>query len=212
MRGGAGADLILGGFGDDTLIGGAGADDLGGGSGFDVVSYAGGGAVRLALWNPFLHSGDAAGDTIRADVEVVEGSHFNDTLEGSAAANNFRGANGNDRLVGGGGSDTLSGGSGADTLEGGAGDDSLLGGAGDDRFVYASGGGADVIADFDSGSSVVDVIRLVGFGAAFDSFAEVIAASSQQGAHVSIDFGAGNTLTLENIILGDLDVDDFIFG
>jgi Ca2+-binding RTX toxin-like protein len=212
LRGAGGADLILGGFGDDTLVGGSGADDLGGGDGLDVASYAGGGAVRVALWNPALNSGDAAGDNIRADVEVVEGSLFNDTLEGSASANNLRGSNGSDRIAGGGGSDTLSGDLGNDTLDGGAGSDRLIGGGASDTFVFASGGGADAITDFLSGSSVIDVIRLQGFGAAFYSFAEVIAAAAQAGADTVITFGVGATLTLQNLALADLDADDFAFG
>lgn len=212
LRGGDGGDLILGGFGNDTAVGGAGADDMGGGAGFDVVSYVGGGAVRVALWNPAFHTGDAAGDNIRADIEVVEGSLFNDTLEGSAAANTLRGSNGNDRILGGGGADTLSGDLGNDTLDGGLGDDSLIGGGASDTFAYASGGGADVIADFLSGTSVIDVVRLTSFGAAFDSFAEVIAAATQNGANVVIAFGAGQSLTLQNIALADLDADDFAFG
>ncbi len=212
LRGGDGGDLILGGFGNDTLVGGAAGDDLGGGAGFDVVSYVGGGAVRIALWNPVLHSGDAAGDNIRADVEAIEGSLFNDTLEGSAAANNLRGSNGSDRILGGGGNDTLSGDFGNDTLEGGFGDDSLIGGGASDTFVYAAGGGADVIADFLSGSSVIDTIRLTGLGPAFDSFAEVVGAATQNGANVVIAFGAGQSLTLQNTVLADLDVDDFIFA
>jgi Ca2+-binding RTX toxin-like protein len=54
-----------------------------------------------------------------------------------------------DHLVGTAASDTISGGVGNDWLEGGAGDDFLLGGDGADKFVIRSGGGHDVIQDFD---------------------------------------------------------------
>ncbi len=204
LRGGAGNDLILGGFGNDTLIGGAGADDFGGGDGFDTVSYAtSAAAVRVALWNPALHTGDAAGDNIRADIEIVEGSNFNDSLEGSASNNNLRGSGGNDAVLGGGGNDTL---------WGQAGDDTLTGGAGNDRFVFEAGGGADRIQDMAAGAGLGDVINLTGFGAAFDSFAEVIAAATQSGANVVINFGGGATLTLASVTLANLNADDFVFG
>lgn len=204
LRGGGGNDLILGGFGSDTLLGGAGGDDFGGGDGFDVVSYANAGAaVRVALFNPTLHSGEAQGDNIRADIEVVAGSNFADTLEGSAANNNLRG---------GGGADAVFGGGGDDTLWGQAGNDTLTGGSGNDRFVFDAAGGADRIADFVGGPGLSDLINLGGFGAAFDSFAEVSAAATQSGADVVLDFGLGRTLTLANVALAALSADDFVYS
>lgn len=204
IRGGGGADLILGGFGDDTLEGGAGADDFGGGEGFDVVSYANAaGAVRVALFNPTLHSGEAQGDNIRADIEIVAGSNFNDSVEGSTANNNLRGGLGADRVLGGAGNDTLWGQGGNDTI---------TGGLNNDRFVFESGGGADIITDFVGGAGASDLISLIGFGAAFDSFAEVIGAATQQGANLVITFGAGTTLTLQNVTAASLVADDFVFS
>ena len=203
LRGGGGADLILGGFGNDTLEGGAGADDMGGGDGFDVVSYAtAGAAVRVALWSPGLHTGDAAGDNIRADVEVVAGSNFNDTIEGSASNNNLRG---------GAGADSILGGFGDDTLWGQGGNDTITGGAGNDRFVFETGGGSDRITDFVGGAGASDNILLVGFGTAFDTFAEVLEVSNQMGANVVINLG-GSTLTLSNVNIATLNADDFLFG
>ncbi len=204
LRGGAGNDLVLGGFGDDTLIGGAGADDFGGGEGFDVVSYATSTApIRIALWSPAFHTGDAAGDNIRADIEAVDGSLLNDTLEGSASANNLRG---------GGGADFVAGGGGDDTLWGQAGNDTLIGGAGNDLFIFDASGGADRIGDYTGGPGASDTINLTGFGAAFDTFVEVIAASIQAGVDTVIDFGAGNVLTLANVDMATLDFDDFTFS
>lgn len=203
LRGGGGADLILGGFGNDTLEGGAGADDMGGGEDFDVVSYGtSGSAVRIALWNPGLHTGDAAGDNIRADIEVVSGTNFNDTIEGSASNNNLRGADGADRILGGGGNDTL---------WGQLGNDTLTGGTGDDRFVFEIAGGADTVTDFVGGAGASDSILLVGFGTAFDTFAEVLEVANQVGANVVINFG-GSTLTLNNVNLASLNADDFLYG
>lgn len=204
LRGAGGDDLILGGFGDDTLTGGAGGDDLGGGEGFDVASYQGAaGGVRIALWNPSLNTGDAVNDTIRADVEVVEGTAFNDTLEGSAAPNNLRGAGGDDRLYGGGG---------GDTLWGQAGNDTLTGGDGFDRFVFETGGGADIVVDAVGGPGASDLILFIGFGPTYDTFGEAILAASEVGADVVFDFGGGQSLTLLNATLAALDPDDFAFA
>jgi hypothetical protein len=54
-----------------------------------------------------------------------------------------------DHLLGTAASDTISGGLGNDWLEGGSGDDFLTGGDGADKFVIRTGGGHDVITDFD---------------------------------------------------------------
>lgn len=59
---------------------------------------------------------------------------------------------------------------------------------------------------------MIDVIRLTGLGPAFDSFAEIVAAATQNGANTVIAFGAGQSLTLQNIALADLDADDFVFA
>ena len=64
----------------------------------------------------------------------IKGSNKADVLAGSAAADVVQGARGNDRLDGGSGNDTLTGGEGADT------------------FVLRSGGGDDVVTDFDAAS------------------------------------------------------------
>ncbi len=145
LRGAGGNDLVLGGFGDDTLEGGAGADDLGGGAGFDTATYRNSlGAVRVVLSNTALNEGDAVGDTIRADVEAVEGSSFGDSLQGNAVNNTLRGNAGADTLLGAFGDDTLFGDAGDDVLVGGAGADSMNGGDGFDIASYASGGAVRV--------------------------------------------------------------------
>jgi Ca2+-binding RTX toxin-like protein len=64
----------------------------------------------------------------------------------------IKGSNKSDRLAGTATSDTVEGGRGNDFLDGGAGNDTLLGGAGADVFVLRSGGGHDVVMDFDAAS------------------------------------------------------------
>jgi Ca2+-binding RTX toxin-like protein len=61
---------------------------------------------------------------------------------------NATGTGGDDRLLGSDTVDTLDGAGGNDFLNGLRGNDSLTGGAGADTFVLASGGGHDVITDF----------------------------------------------------------------
>lgn len=87
-------------------------------------------------------SGDAGDDSLlgEAQDDQLYGGTGNDSLDGGAD---------NDRLYGGSGTDGLCGGSGNDTLAGGAGDDSLTGGAGNDYFAFDSGGGHDLVSDFD---------------------------------------------------------------
>ena len=93
-----------------------------------------------------------------------------------------------------------------DVLDGGAGDDILFGGRGADSFVFdTQDGGMDTVLDFTSGTDTLDL----GANADFDSFAEIMAAGSQAGQDTVFDFGDGNTLTLENVILSELTEADF---
>jgi Ca2+-binding RTX toxin-like protein len=131
--------------------------------------------------------GDAQGDVF-VSIENVIGSAFNDVIIAKANVWN-------------------------NVFDGRGGDDTLTGGLGDDAFVFRLGEGSDAITDFSPlAASNNDVIQLVGFGAAFDTFAEVMAAASQNGADVVIDFGSGQTLTLQNLTLAALASADFIFG
>jgi Ca2+-binding RTX toxin-like protein len=126
LDGGEGNDVLRGGAGRDLLLGGAGADSMAGGTGLDTLSYAGAGAgivLDLALGTG---GGEAAGDSVAADVEAVLGSDHADALTGRATA---------DSLFGGGGADTLAGGLGHDWLAGGAAADRMAGGGGNDTYV-----------------------------------------------------------------------------
>ena len=111
-------NTIAGGTGNDTLDGGGGNDVLDGGAGIDKVSFAsltagsgvtldsGGGANVIAF---------VGADTATLmNIEVFEGSNYDDMMTGG---------DGNDTLIGLGGSDTLDGGYGSDFLDGGAGND-----------------------------------------------------------------------------------------
>ncbi len=204
LFGDGGNDTLLGGNGQDTLNGGAGADLLIGNDNNDTASYASAGAgVQVRLWNGDGVKGEAVGDQL-LEIESLAGSAFNDTLTGDVGAN---------RIDGNLGADFIQGLDGDDQLIGDRGDDTLTGGAGNDTFLYVNGDGADVIADFQPGAGSDDAIRLLNLGAAFDTFAELLAATSGDGAgNAVIDFGGGDTITLTGVSIAQLHEDDFIFG
>jgi len=215
LEGGAGKDILKGGDGDDEMTGGIGADILDGGAGSDLVIYAASTVgVRITLGangaETIGKGGEAQGDRI-SKVEDVFGSNFNDILIGNNRANDLFGRGGNDVLKGGGGDDMLfgdAGDGGDDTLIGGRGSDFLKGNNGDDIFVFGPGFGHDTIDDFVGGLGLSDVIRID--KDVFKNFAQVTAASSDDGTNVVIVKGS-NTLTLLNVNLTDLNADDFSF-
>jgi Ca2+-binding RTX toxin-like protein len=166
------ADLVQGFGGNDTLVATTGADTLDGGSGLDRASFAGSaGPLVLDLLRPANNAG-AAETQLLLNIEVVEGSAFNDRIFGTNAAERLIGNAGNDMLRGRGGADTLEGGGGNDTLDaaasasplllggdgddraqGGNGVDSILGGAGNDSAFGASN--ADTL-DGQAGDDMLD--------------------------------------------------------
>ena len=114
-----------------------------------------------------------------------------------------------ENAIGGSGNDTITGNSAANVLTGGGGNDTLTGAAGDDTFVYSSG--ADTITDFVAGAGGVDEIDLRAF-TSIHNLADVLALATQSGANTIINFGGGNTLTLQNVTKTDLISGDFVFA
>lgn len=212
--GGTGNDFISTAKSSDILNGEAGDDTLNGGADRDTADYSdrtGGVSVNLtsgvavtggALNIAGFYSGGLTEDSL-VSIETAFGSAFGDRLVAGSTAS---------RLEGRGGADNISGLGGNDTLVGGADADTLSGGAGNDTFEFAGGFGADRVADFVEGASVADVIRLVGLGAAFDSFAEVIAVATQSAGDVVFNFGGGNTITVLSATVAGFDPNDFSFG
>jgi len=196
LSGGSGNDTLRGDDGNDQLFSGLGKDRVDGGNGDDFI--------RTSNGNDTLLGG--------AGVDTLGGGSGGDLLNGNAGADLILASNGNDRLLGGDDNDTMLGGGGRDTLTGGAGDDRLVGGSQNDRFNFAPGSGADLIVDFAGGAGPGDVIGLIGWGAAFDDFTDVLAAASQVGNNVVIDLGGGDSITLQGVTLAALNADDFAFG
>jgi hypothetical protein len=127
------------------------------------------------------------------DVYSVSGSNFGDTILGGANNNILLGQGGDDIIVGRGGNDTLTG------------------GIGDDTFVYADGDGADTITDFRAPFQGLDKIDLTGVSGV-QSLSDVLALATQNGPNAVINFGNGNSITLNNVAVSNLTADDFIFA
>ena len=223
LSGGNGLDTLEGGNDNDTLDGGSNNDVLDGGKGNDMMNGGDGDDSIDGRNGDDIVDGGNGGDTISGDSgnDLIFGRGGDDSLAGNALGDSLRGGSGNDTLRGGDGSDDLDGGSnndllfgsnGNDTLIGGGGDDTLVGEGGNDTFVFEIGKGNDQINDLESGPGTADVIQLIGFGAAFDEFSEVIGAATEVGGDVVIDFGGGDTLTLVGRTIAQLDANDFVFG
>lgn len=95
----------------------------------------------------------------RADV-VMGLSNDGNLIAGLAGNDKITGGRKADALFGQAGRDTLVGGLGNDTLSGGLGNDRLTGGAGADRFVFATGGGSDLLVDFQPKYDRIDLTAL----------------------------------------------------
>ncbi len=178
---GSGADRFIGNFLGNRAFLGGGDDFAVGGAGRDVV---------------FGQSGN----------DLLQGGLGDDLLDGGTGRDTLNGNAGDDSLLGRGDADLLRGGAGADTLDGGGNDDILIGGADADTFVYAPRWGRDTIRDFEDGTDMVD---LTGFDFATGTTgADVIAAhGAQVGAHVVLDFGGAQQLTIWNTTLEALSDD-----
>ncbi|WP_372395100.1 calcium-binding protein [Azospirillum sp. HJ39] len=111
------ADRLVGDGQDNILRGGAGADTLVGGDGSDTADYTGSTVgVTVNLADGTADGGDATGDLL-SGIENLTGSAAADRLTGDGGANRLRSGAGNDTLIGGSGADTLSGGAGIDTAD-----------------------------------------------------------------------------------------------
>ena len=120
------------------------------------------------------------------------------------------GGKGRDKLFGEAGDDSIKGNGGRDKIEGGAGNDTMSGNGSHDTFVFGDGFGDDIIKDFeaDNDKEKIDLSDVT----AITSFADLVADHMDQvGSDVVIDDLSGNTITLQDVLLSDLDNPDFIF-
>ena len=175
---GSGAnELLFGGQANDQVWAGGGNDTVNGLKGDDLVNGGEG--------NDYLYGGQ--GD------DVINGDAGDDILQGNLGADTLSGSAGNDELHGGQGNDLLLGGDGNDWLTGDRGDDTLSGGAGADTFHFAPGSGRDVVSDFNTWEG--DHLQLD---------PGMTWTATQQGGDVLVDFGGGDTVTLQDVQLTSL--------
>ena len=135
-------------------------------------------------------------------------------MTGGADATNFFGESGNDVINAGAGNDRVGGGSGFDRLFGGAGNDTVFGDFNADTFVFQTGHGTDVVGDFDALNDLerLDLSGVAGLTlASLELGSATIGAATQVGTNVVIDTGGGNSITLNNVQITDLDANDFMF-
>jgi Ca2+-binding RTX toxin-like protein len=203
-----GDDKLRGGDGEDTLYGGGGDDILHGGDG-DDVGYGGLGNDKVFGGDGHdILSGDAGDDRVLGDAG-------NDTIYGGEGKDYLNGGTGNDNIFGGDGADKIVGGSGSDIISGGAGDDHMWGGnwwrdGASDTFVVSSGGGKDMIHDFEVAQDQID---LSSYGLEFDDLKDLM---SDKGWATEIDLSglegasAGDKLIIKSIDPDDLDESNFI--
>ena len=198
VTGSAFGDRLYGTTGDNLFQTGAGSDIVYGLDGSDTISYAAAaGAVFVDLQARFgietaLTTGTVNGGTVAVSTDTLislenaRGSAFGDRLYGTSEANQIFGEGGDDFIYGLGGNDTIVGGASNDRLVGGDGIDLLTGGEGADLFYFVGTeiGGADVIADFVSGTDFV-YLSLSNFNGAAAFFAGTGSTDAIFGAHTA---------------------------
>ncbi|MGV6850127.1 MAG: calcium-binding protein [Marinibacterium sp.] len=235
---GAGDDVIESSGGNDTLNGGAGKKDqvsfandpngvtanLGTGKAKDGF---GGTDVMTGVENlrgSALHDtliGDSKPNDIQCDTgnDTIKGVDGNDMLSGGKGKDVVIGGAGRDTIKGGVGRDTLNGGSGNDTIDGGKGKDiinpgkghdTITGGADADTIIFGKNFGTDRLTDFDANwnAEKIDLSDVRSIKTWNDLKKNHL---SESGPDVIIDDLNGNTITLENVLLADLNARDFIF-
>ncbi len=193
IYGGSGNDSLTGGKYDDLFRGGSGADHIDGGVGSDTAEYIGGGAVDIDLADGTATGGAAAGDTL-ISIENIVGSSVGDKIAGNNEQNKLDGSSGNDQLSGRGGDDVLIGGLGNDYISGGEGVDRLYGGTGHDQFVFNSGGGLDIVYDFNVAE---DGIVLKGMTRA------QVTAAMYNATDLELTSNTGDRMVLRNVSYSD---------
>ncbi|MFO1038852.1 MAG: calcium-binding protein [Geminicoccaceae bacterium] len=202
----------------------SGSVDLSGKVDADRLEWTGSaGADRVQLADTdsvdLLFSGRAGNDFVRSGGGdyTLSGGRGDDTLGGGDGTDRLHGGTGRDALYGyagrdflygESGNDRLHGGSGDDRLEGGAGDDTLIGDVGADVFVVRPGGfdpsnfrgQVDTVLDFEAGT---DKLWITGFGKAYDSPKEILAASweADGNTYISLDEPTGAFPLATTIVL-----------
>ena len=183
----------------------AGAESLRTASEFSFVQFIREMQFGLAPLQPNYLSGDDRNNTAigAAGEDTIIGNGGNDTLRGNRGNDSISGDGGDDFLYGGRDNDYLDGGDGNDLISGEFGNDFLIGGAGRDRFVLESGGGADVIVDFQDSADLIALSRGL-------TFPQIIIAQSAEGAVISIPITGEILATFRGVSASNITRADFV--
>jgi Ca2+-binding RTX toxin-like protein len=153
LRGGGGADTLMGSAHDDRIEGGDGNDPMLNGDGGRDRIFGGDGNDTLNTENGDDYGEGGYGNDTLNGGDDAGGVVGHDHLVGGPGRDTFNGGPGNDRLEGGGDRDTLNGDPGDDRLEGGADRDTFSGGPGNDRLE--GGGDRDTINGDDNDDHLI---------------------------------------------------------
>lgn len=232
-----GDDTLIGTAFDDTLVGGAGDDVMTGGAGADRFIFRDHGGDQGDFGHDTItdfEAGAGAGDVIRLEltgltnfadllskatdtengvlIQIDDGNSI--LLEGLTIADlheddfEFKATDSKTFRLGSYGDDTLTGDDLNNRLDGRSGDDMLFGGEGKDTFVFKEGYGNDTIGDFDETGDLIEISA--GIATDFDALLALMS-DENGGTDTVIDFGNGDTLTLEGVSISDLSADQFSF-
>jgi Ca2+-binding RTX toxin-like protein len=169
-----------------------------------VYLRGGGGNDRITgstLDNRLL--GDDGNDTLigMAGIDTLTGGLGNDTADGGDGNDVLFGNDGDDVLRGGGGDDAIIGGIGNDTLDGGDGVNELIGGVGNDVYVVSVRSNTTFELANEGSDTVQTTFSIYGLQNNIENLTFI-----DGGVH-----GAGVGNTLDNVITGNVGVDD-LFG
>ena len=185
-------NMVVGNAMNNVLIGGAGNDIMVGSTGNDSYEVTEGGDIVY----------EAAGegnDTVYSYADTYQMSLNVETMNLVGGARVGLGSAGND---------TINGNAQNNVLNGNAGNDTLTGGAGVDQFWHlGAGAGVDTVTDFAAAAGETIVLSQLQFA----NFAAVQAKMVQSGANVIIAFNGSQSLTLQNVTIGQLSAANFSF-
>ncbi|WP_264045160.1 Calx-beta domain-containing protein [Methylobacterium flocculans] len=191
-----GNDVLVGTDRDDTLEGNGGADKMSGGKGNDtyvvdsnsasVTEKTGEGIDTIVSYvNSYILPSNVENLVLKkADGQIGQGNELNNRITGGNGADTLIGAGGNDFLTGGGGSDT---------------------------FFFSAGSGHDVIADFQAGPGLGDLVQLQNYG--FTSFNHIKSYMTQYDEGVVLRMpGHDDTILFRGLKISSFVADDFKFS
>jgi Ca2+-binding RTX toxin-like protein len=167
--------------------------------------YGGDGNDQLSATASYVPETGSTNDIASDITNILDGGYGDDILFASAKA--VRGV-GRSSLFGGAGNDSLRVEAGtSNTLEGGLGNDTLFGGSGADRFDFSKAVGTDHVYNFDT----ADSIRIRGYGAALDEFADLHLSVSGGDTHIDLSASVAGAGEIIMHGVSHVAADDFVF-